>query len=55
MSFPLHTDGTSTAHPGLPFAAVHFPRARKSSLLLGVGEGAHPVAEAVAGSLGLVS
>lgn len=55
MGFPLHTDGTSTAHPGLHFVGVHFLRARKSSLLLGVGEDAHPVAEAVAGSLGLVS
>jgi len=55
MGFPLHTDGTSTAHPQLHFVGVHFLRSRKSSLLLGVGEDAELVADAVATSLGRAS
>jgi flavin-binding monooxygenase-like protein len=44
MGFPLHTDGASTAAPGLYFVGVHFLRKRKSSLLCGVGEDAALIA-----------
>jgi putative flavoprotein involved in K+ transport len=46
--FPTHTDGESTAMPGIYFVGVHFLRKRKSSLLLGVGEDAQIVARRVA-------
>jgi putative flavoprotein involved in K+ transport len=46
--FPLHAEGASTAAAGLYFADVHFLRKRKSSLLIGVGEDAAPVAGAIA-------
>ncbi|HEX6653133.1 MAG TPA: NAD(P)-binding domain-containing protein [Thermoleophilaceae bacterium] len=49
LGFPLHTDGASTAVPGLYFAGVHFLRKRKSSLLIGVGEDAAIVAGQIAG------
>ena len=34
--------------PGLSFVGVHFMRTRKSSLLIGVGEDAAVVADAIA-------
>ena len=40
LGFPRQVDGASTVIPGLFFAGVHFQRARKSSLLMGVGEDA---------------
>jgi len=46
--FPIHTDGTSNVAPGLHFVGVHFLRARKSSLFIGVGDDAAVVAEAIA-------
>jgi len=49
LGFPLHTDGASTAVPGLYFVGVHFLRKRKSSLLIGVGEDAAIVAGQIAG------
>jgi putative flavoprotein involved in K+ transport len=48
LGFPVHEDGASTVVPGLYFVGVHFLRKRKSSLLVGVGEDAALVAEAVA-------
>jgi putative flavoprotein involved in K+ transport len=48
LGFPLHTDGASTAVPGLYFVGVHFLRKRKSSLLIGVGEDAAIVARQIA-------
>ena len=48
--FPIHRDGQSVAVPGLHFVGVHFPRKRKSSLLIGVGEDAAIVAEDIAAS-----
>ncbi len=50
--FPLHVDGASTVIRGLWFVGVHFLRARKSALLLGVGEDAAVVARDVAESVG---
>ena len=47
MGFPIHRDGESLAVPGLHFIGVHFLRKRKSSLLLGVGEDAAVVADAM--------
>ena len=46
--FPIHRDGASTAAPGLYFLGVHYLRKRKSSLLIGVGEDAAIVADAIA-------
>jgi putative flavoprotein involved in K+ transport len=43
LGFPLQRDGVSTVFPGLFFVGVHFMRARKSSLLFGVGEDASVV------------
>jgi putative flavoprotein involved in K+ transport len=48
LGFPIQRDGASTVVPGLSFVGVHFMRTRKSSLLLGVGEDAAVVAEAIA-------
>jgi putative flavoprotein involved in K+ transport len=48
MGFPVQADGASSAIPGLYFCGVHFLRKRKSSLLMGVGEDAAIVAEAIA-------
>ena len=48
--FPIHVNGASTVVPGLWFVGVHFLRKRKSSLLLGVGEDAAMVADAIAAS-----
>jgi putative flavoprotein involved in K+ transport len=48
LGFPVHEHGASTVVPGLYFVGVHFLRKRKSSLLVGVGEDAALVAEAVA-------
>jgi len=48
MGFPLQEDGASLTIPGLYFCGVHFLRKRKSSLLMGVGEDAAIVAEAIA-------
>ena len=48
LGYPNHADGASTAAPGLSFVGVHYLRKRKSSLLIGVGEDAAIVAEAVA-------
>lgn len=47
MGFPLEHDGTSVAAPGLHFCGVPFMRKRKSSLLIGVGEDAVVVANAI--------
>jgi putative flavoprotein involved in K+ transport len=48
MGFPITRDGQSTVVPGLSFMGVHFMRTRKSSLLMGVGEDAVIVADAIA-------
>ena len=48
MGFPIQRDGASLTTPGLYFCGVHFLRKRKSSLLMGVGEDAAIVAEAIA-------
>ena len=48
MGFPVQANGASSTTPGLYFCGVHFLRKRKSSLLMGVGEDAAIVAEAVA-------
>jgi putative flavoprotein involved in K+ transport len=48
MGFPIHSQGASSAFPGLYFVGVHFLRKRKSSLLYGVGEDATIVATQVA-------
>ena len=42
--FPIQHDGASTDVAGLYFLGTHFPRKRKSSLMLGVGEDAEIVA-----------
>jgi len=47
LGFPLHRDGQSVAAPGLFFLGTHFLRKRKSSLLVGVGEDATIVADAI--------
>jgi len=49
LGFPVQEDGRSTVAPDLFFIGVHFMRKRKSSLLLGVGEDAAVVAQAIAG------
>jgi putative flavoprotein involved in K+ transport len=46
--FPIQQDGASTVIDGLWFIGTHFLRTRKSSLLIGVGEDAAVIAEAVA-------
>lgn len=46
--FPLEDEGASRVAPGLYFCGTHFMRKRKSSLLIGVGEDAAIVADAVA-------
>jgi putative flavoprotein involved in K+ transport len=51
VGFPLTTDG-STAVPGLHFCGVHFMSRRSSALLMGVGQDAAGVAQAVANRLG---
>jgi putative flavoprotein involved in K+ transport len=51
MGFPIQRDGTSTVVDGLYFVGVHWMRQRKSALLLGVGEDAAIVANAVADGL----
>ena len=48
IGFPIQVDGASLTIPGLYFCGVHFLRKRKSSLLMGVGEDAAIVAEAIA-------
>jgi putative flavoprotein involved in K+ transport len=48
LGFPRHRDGQSVVAPGLFFLGTHFLRTRKSSLLLGVGEDAAIVADAIA-------
>ena len=48
LGFPVHSEGASTAAPGLYFVGVHFLRKRKSSLLVGVGEDAAIVARQIA-------
>ncbi len=48
LGFPIHSDGASTAAPGLYFVGVHFLRSRKSALLCGVGEDAAVVARQIA-------
>lgn len=48
LGFPLQRDGASLVAPGLWFVGVHFLRTRASSILLGVGEDATLVAEAIA-------
>jgi Pyridine nucleotide-disulphide oxidoreductase len=48
LGFPIQRDGASTVVPGLSFIGVHFMRTRKSSLLIGVGEDAAIVADAIA-------
>jgi cation diffusion facilitator CzcD-associated flavoprotein CzcO len=53
LGFPLHTDGASSAAPGLYFVGVHFLRTRKSSLLCGVGEDAAIVARQLAAARSL--
>jgi putative flavoprotein involved in K+ transport len=47
LGFPLHRDGESLEVLGLHFVGVHFFRKRKSSLLIGVGEDAAIVADAM--------
>lgn len=46
--FPKQVDGASTEVDGLYFLGVHFLRKRKSALLMGVGEDAALVAQAIA-------
>jgi putative flavoprotein involved in K+ transport len=45
--FPIHEGGASMAAPGLYFLGVHYLRKRKSALLIGVGEDAAVVADAI--------
>lgn len=47
LGFPIQVDGASTVVDGLSFVGVPFLRTRKSPLLLGVGEDAAIVAEAI--------
>jgi putative flavoprotein involved in K+ transport len=47
LGFPIQRDGASSVVDGLYFVGVHFLRRRKSSLLLGVGEDAAIVAQAI--------
>ena len=46
--FPIQQDGSSSTVPGLHFMGVHFQRKRKSATLLGVGEDATILAQAIA-------
>jgi putative flavoprotein involved in K+ transport len=46
--FPVHQEGESMVAPGLHFVGVHWLRKRKSSALIGVGEDASIVAQAIA-------
>ncbi|HXN03501.1 MAG TPA: NAD(P)-binding domain-containing protein [Candidatus Acidoferrum sp.] len=46
--FPIQQDGSSAIVPGLHFMGVHFQRKRKSATLLGVGEDATVLADAIA-------
>lgn len=48
FGFPLQRDGASTIVPGLSFVGVHFMRTRMSTLLMGVGDDAAIVADAIA-------
>ena len=48
MGFPVQEDGASTRVPGLFFVGVPWMRARKSPLLMGVGEDAEVVVERLA-------
>ena len=48
IGFPLQLDGASTVVPGLSFVGVHFMRTRMSTLLMGVGDDAAVVANAIA-------
>ncbi len=48
LGFPVQRDGASTVVPGLYFVGVHFLRKRQSAILLGVGEDAGVVAQAIA-------
>ena len=48
LGFPIQVNGASSTTPGLYFCGVHFLRKRKSSLLMGVGEDAAIVADAIA-------
>ena len=52
LGFPIQQDGASTVVEGLYFVGVHFLRVRRSSTLLGMGEDAKIVAEAIAGGRG---
>jgi len=52
MGFPVQENGASALIPGLYFCGVHFLRKRKSSLLMGVGEDAAIVADAIAARRG---
>jgi len=52
LGFPVQVDGASPTVPGLFFCGVHFLRKRKSSLLMGVGEDAAIVADAIAARRG---
>jgi putative flavoprotein involved in K+ transport len=51
LGFPHQLDGASTVVPGLFFMGVHFLRKRKSSLLMGVGEDAAVVSDAIEAQL----
>ena len=51
LGFPLHRDGRSVAAPGLFFLGTHFLRTRRSSLLLGVGQDAPIIVDAVGSHL----
>jgi putative flavoprotein involved in K+ transport len=46
--FPIHENGARSSADGLYFVGVHFPRKRKSSLFMGVGEDAAMVAGTIA-------
>jgi putative flavoprotein involved in K+ transport len=48
LGFPIQVDGASTVVDGLYFVGVPFLRTRKSPLLLGVGEDAAVIADAIA-------
>jgi putative flavoprotein involved in K+ transport len=47
LGFPVHDECESVAARGLYFVGIHFLRKRKSSLLIGVGEDAAIVADAI--------
>jgi putative flavoprotein involved in K+ transport len=48
LGLPVTVNGASTTEPGLYFAGLHWLTKRKSALLLGVGEDAERVADAIA-------